>query len=120
MLDILLLIGIFWCGIIAGQHIMAWKLRYILLDAARRDGFKVTDDFQMEDPNTIKVAKLYVEKSNDTLYLYNYDNEEFVCQANTIEELANLALQYKNIKHAAVIDGENAFVFIDGTVKHSV
>lgn len=117
MLDFLLLIMVFWCGFIAGEHVMAWKLRHIVLDAARREGFKVTDDFTMEDPDKPKVSKLYIEKEQDTLYLYDHDEKEFVCQAKSMEELAKLALQYKNIKYAAVIDGESTFMFVDGVVK---
>lgn len=117
MLDILLLLFVFWCGFQVGEHIMAWKLRHIVLDAARREGFKVTDNFQMEDPDEPKVSKLYVEKEQDTLYLYDHERKEFVCQAKTMEELAKLALQYKNIKYAAVLDGDNTLMFVDGIVK---
>jgi hypothetical protein len=120
MLDILLLIIVFWCGFTAGEHIMAWKLRHIVLDAARKEGFIVGDDFQMEDSDKPEVAKLYIEKEQDTLYLYNHDKEEFVCQAKTIEELCKLALQYKNIKYAAVLDGDHTFMFVDGVVKPHV
>lgn len=117
MLDILLLIIVFWVGFILGEHVMAWKLRDIVLDYARREGFTVSNDFVMEDPNKPKVSKLYVEKEKDILYLYDNDAEEFVCQASTLEELAKLALQYKNIKYAAVLDGDHTFMFVDGMVK---
>lgn len=117
MLDILLLILVFWCGFTVGEHIMAWKLRHVVLDAARREGFKVSDDFIMEDPDKPKVSKLYIEKEKDILYLYDHEEEAFVCQASTVEELAKLALQYKNIKYAAVLDGDNTFMFVDGIVK---
>jgi translation elongation factor P/translation initiation factor 5A len=117
MLDILLLIIIFWAGFLLGEHVMAWKLRHVLLDYARREGFKVTDDFEMEDPTKPKISMLYIEQEKDTLYLYDNDEKEFVCQAKSVEDLAKLALQYKNIKHAVVVDGNLTFMFFDGKVK---
>lgn len=50
------------------------------------------------------------------MYLYDIENE-FICQANSLEELAKLALKYKNIKYASVMNGDDVFAFIDGTVK---
>ena len=52
------------------------------------------------------------------MYLYT-DNEDFICQARTIEELATLSQQYKNIKHAAVILDDKVFTFIDGIVSET-
>lgn len=117
MLDLLVLLFVFYCGFIVGEHIMAWKLRHVVLDAARREGFKVTDDFKMEDPDKPKVSKLYIEKEQDIMYLYDHEEKSFVCQAKSMEELAKLALQYKNIKYAAVLDGDSTFMFVDGIVK---
>lgn len=120
MLDFLFLLVIFYCGYIVGEHVMAWKLRHVVLDAARREGFTVSDDFIMEDPDKPKVSKLYIEKEKDILYLYDHEEEAFVCQACTVEELAKLALEHKNIKYAAVLDGDNTFMFVDGIVKQHI
>jgi hypothetical protein len=120
MLDFLLLIMVFWCGFTVGEHVMAWKLRDIVRDAARREGFIVSDDYVMEDPDKPHVAKLYIEKEKDTLYLYDHDKQRFVCQAKSMEELAKLALEHKNIKYAAVLDGDHTFMFIDGIVKQHI
>jgi hypothetical protein len=96
---------------------MAWKLRDILVEAAKKEGIEVTEDYKIKDTSKPKVSKLYVEKEQDTLYLYDHEEKEFVCQAKSMEELAKLALQYKKIKYAAVIDGEQTFMFVDGAVK---
>ena len=117
MLDFLFLLAIFYCGYLLGEHVMAWKLRDIVLDAAKREGFIITDDYKVKDTLKPEVSKLYIEKEQDTLYLYDHDQKEFVCQAKSMEELAKLALEYKNIKYAAVLDGEHTFMFVDGIVK---
>lgn len=69
------------------------------------------------NPSQSKVYKLETHKQGDMLYLYNRDNDSFICQASNIEELAKLAKQYNNITKASVIYGEKVFVFIDGTAQ---
>jgi hypothetical protein len=58
-----------------------------------------------------------VEKSNNILYLYNREDETFVCQGSSLEELAVLAKEYKNIKYAAVLHDDDVVAFVDGKIK---
>lgn len=44
-----------------------------------------------------KPFALYVEKHGDILYLYEGENNTFVCQGKTVEELKENALKYRNI-----------------------
>jgi hypothetical protein len=70
-----------------------------------------------EDEPIVEIYKLHTEKINDILYLFNYDTKDFVCQSNTIEGLAKIANEYKNIKLAAVVHEEKIFLFHNGEVK---
>lgn len=120
MLDIIIIVAIaFYFGYQIGQHVMAWQLRFLLKEVATKEGLKVDEKFNVldEKEDTPRVAKLYIEKEKDILYLYDYDQKEFVCQSATIEGLAKLAKEYKNIDYAAVIDGDKTFMFVKGTVK---
>lgn len=118
-------------GLIIGYNIgvswTAWRLRDLIYKEAKARGMvskdeeALFDEFaeveESKETKTPNVFKLFVEKAQNTLYLYDHEANTFVCQASTREELASLALKYKNIKYAAVIDGDETFMFIDGTVK---
>jgi peroxiredoxin family protein len=118
MLELIIICGIFWLGYQVGVHLTVWSLRDVLIEAAKREGFKIDKDNNLIEPEDDKpnVYKLVVEKVKDTLYLYDH-KDEFVCQASTVEELATLAKQHKNIKYAAVLYGDDTFMFVDGDVK---
>lgn len=120
---IIFIIGLF-LGYHLGQMVLSWRLRDIILKEARREGLNVDDEFnvieQKEDkPN---VAQLFIERANDIMYLYDRKASTFICQATSIDELAKLAKEYKNIKYAAVLDQstEDVFAFVDGKVKHDI
>ena len=118
MLELIIIAFIFWIGYQVGVMHLSWRLRDIIVKEARKEGIKVDDEYNVIEVkgSKPKVLKLWVEKIQDIMYLYDTDNE-FICQANTIQELATLALKYKNIKYASVISGDEVYAFVDGTVK---
>ena len=101
MLEIIILGLVFWVGYEAGIAITAYRLRHLVYKEARRIGLLKEVDTKLEEETTI-VEQLFVEKTNDILYLYNREGKTFVCQAKTLDELATLANRYNNIKYAAV------------------
>ena len=116
MLEIIILGLVFWVGYEAGIAITAYRLRHLVYKEARRIGLLKEVDTKLEEETTI-VEQLFVEKTNDILYLYNREGKTFVCQAKTLDELATLANRYNNIKYAAVMIGEEIYAFVDGKVK---
>lgn len=117
MLELIIIAFIFWLGYNAGQMVLSWQLRDVIRREAREKGINVDDNFNIiESKEKPKVSKLWVEKVHDIMYLYDIENE-FICQASTLEELAKLALKYKNIKYASVMNGDDIFAFVDGNVK---
>ena len=78
---------------------------------------KVDTEFNIIKEEKPRVNKLWAEKIQDMLYLYEEDKKTFICQAKTIEELATLALKYKNIKYASVMIEEEVYAFVNGTAK---
>ena len=66
-----------------------------------------------------KLALLFVEQIGTMLYLYTHGENEFICQATTIEELAVLALD-KNIHYAAVKNGDHLITFTNGKVSNFI
>jgi hypothetical protein len=120
MLEIIVIGLVFWLGYQTGVHTLAWRLRDLLRSAAIKEGIKVDEDFNVladVEPSKPNVFKLMIEKENGILYLYDYTDNTFVCQGSSINELAELAKEYKNIKYASVFDGKEVVAFIDGKVK---
>lgn len=65
----------------------------------------------------LDIRKLQIENIKDVFYLYTNDsNKDFICQANTLDELANLAFQYKKIKYAVVAYKEEIITFVEGKI----
>jgi hypothetical protein len=109
---------VFWAGYNIGQIVLSWHLRDVIRKEAISQGINVDSEFNIKPKNDKpKVSKLWIEKVHDIMYLYDKDTDDFVCQANTLEELATLALKYKNIKYASVMNGDDVFAFVDGSVK---
>jgi hypothetical protein len=116
MIEILILLAVFGVGFFIGEASLAWRLRDLVYKEARAKGINVSPDLIVDDEKPT-VAKLFIEKANNMLYLYDYDENTFICQAKTIDELASLALKYKNINYAAVLDGDDMLMFVEGSVK---
>lgn len=118
MLELIIIVFVFWLGYNVGQMVLSWQLRDVIRKEAISQGINVDQDFNIIEKKEVKpkVSKLWVEKIHDIMYLYDIENE-FICQATSLEELAKLALKYKNIKYASVMNGDDIFAFIDGTVK---
>jgi len=118
MIELILVVCIFALGYVAGQMVFAWKIRDIIYKEATAAGIDVQS--RLSGVQQIEVEKLIIEESNNMLYLYEYDTDNFVCQAKTIDELATLANRYKNIKYAAVAQGETMHMFVEGKVKKAM
>jgi len=115
MLEIIIFVFVFWIGYQVGMSVTAYRLRHLIYKEAKRVGLVKEIDPELED--TPVVEQLYIEKTNDTLYLYNREDKTFLCQAKSLDDLAMLAKKYNNIKYAAVMIGEEIYAFVDGKVK---
>ena len=115
MLEIIIVGFIFWMGYQVGMAVTSYRLRDLVYKEAKRRGLIKEIDLDLEEELT--VVQLFVEKANNTLYLYDKDDNTFVCQCSTLQELATLAKKYKNIKYAAVMIDKDIYAFVDGTVK---
>jgi hypothetical protein len=116
MLEIIIIAFVFWLGYQLGQMVLSWHLRDIIRSEARKEGIKVDDEYNIIEDKKPRVSKLWAEKVHDVLYLYDIENT-FICQADSIDGLAKLALKYKNIKYASVIINEEVYAFVDGSAK---
>lgn len=115
MLEIIILGFVFWIGYEIGMSVTAYRLRHLVYKEAKRVGLLKEVDIELEE--TPIVEQLYVEKTNDILYLYNKEDKSFLCQGKSLDDLATLAKKYNNVKYAAVMIGEEIYAFVDGKVK---
>lgn len=120
MIELLILVFVAYTAYNIGVSVTAWRLKDIIIKEARKEGIIVDDEYNIVDTedNKPKVSKLWIEKVHDILYLYDTE-DTFICQASTMEELATLALKYKDIKYASVLNGDDVYAFVNGNVKSS-
>lgn len=102
---LVLIIG-FIIGFMMGETLLAFRISKVVN--------KKLLTTKISEP---EIYQLYIETEQGILYLWDSQKSEFVCQAKTVDELAKLALEYKNIQYAAVLHGEQNFMFVNGTVK---
>lgn len=117
MFEFIILAIVFFIGYQVGMSVFAYRIRHLLYKEAKAHGIKVDASSLALEEDKPNIAKLFIEKANDMMYLYEYDDNTFVCQANTIDDLAALAMKYKNIKYAVVANGDDMLMFVEGVVK---
>jgi hypothetical protein len=117
MFELLIFIVGLFIGYHVGYSVLIWRIKDLIIKEAKNEGMDVSM-FEEEKP-TNTVSQLFVERANNVLYLYDKEANSFICQASTLEDLARLAKEYKNIKYAAVMDEQADIVvaFVDGRVE---
>jgi hypothetical protein len=118
MFELLIFIVGLFIGYHVGYSVLIWRIKDLIIKEAKNEGMDVSM-FEEEEKPTNTVSQLFVERSNNVLYLYDKEANSFICQASTLEDLARLAKEYKNIKYAAVMDEQADIVvaFVDGRVE---
>lgn len=127
LLEIFLFIMfVFGCGYVVGKIHSYWVMSEFLARIQEKEGIdlvRMMKNLNDEDNEVVTevskpaVYKLEVETHGETLYLWDRENNSFVCQGKTLEELAKFAKDYKQIIYASVLYGEKVFMFNDGEHK---
>lgn len=114
MLELIVLGFVFWLGYQLGYSVFAFRMRDIILRAAKSQGIVIDEEKISFKP---VVYELVVEELQNTLYLYDKKENTFVCQAANLDDLAQLAKKHSNIEYAAVLYGDKVYKFVDGKVQ---
>lgn len=106
LLDIILILALGW---VMGEFYTNYKLlknlrSIVIIEEVKR-------------PN---VYKLETELVDDIILLYDRETNDFICQGNSLEQLAKLSKEYKKIEYASVKHGEYFVAFIEGKVDKEV
>lgn len=120
-MDLILLIFLSgFTGYMIGYLSTIWKLRGLIKDVAKSEGIDLNDDFTIKEKKIVEVYKLEIEEINQVLYLFDRETKDFVCQGSSIDELAKLSNDYKNITMATVAYKNKVFMFVNGHAKEYV
>ena len=113
---ILLAFSIGWFG---GQYYMALQLKKQIAKIAERYGMTLEELVKsFEQVTTIEIKKvpnLVTEYQGNTIYLYNKDTGKFICQATSLDELAELC--HNEYKAALVEDKNTNLIFANGKIQ---
>jgi hypothetical protein len=120
-MDLFSVIVLVFLGYTIGETIALIRFRKLLIKIAQTQGIDLEKEMEKalldpESEDKADVEDLKVEAIQNTLYLY-YQNDEFVCQGSSLDELAELAKKYKNIEWATVVHDKEVYMFMDGKVE---
>jgi hypothetical protein len=106
LLDIILILALGW---VMGEFYTRYKLLKNLRSMVIIEEIKRPDVFKLE---TVIV--------DDIILLYDRETNDFICQGNSLEQLAQLSREYKKIEYATVKHGDYFVAFIEGKVTEEV
>jgi hypothetical protein len=118
-MEIILLI-VFVLAFQLGKHYGYYKIVKTMKEVADEQGIDLEKELGLvvEQENkkakVFVVPKLNVEQHGEMLYLFDVDTDNFICQGSSVQELAKLAKELKNVSVAAVKHGDKIFAFKDG------
>ena len=106
-------------GYVLGKAYTLYRLRALIKTLAKEQGIDIDKELAKYHSNTpvVEVHLLEVQEIENTLYLFDRESKDFVCQGATLEELAKLAKDYKNILVATVLHHDRVFMFVNGNSK---
>lgn len=116
-MELLLLACIVYLSFQAGKHWGYYKLAKLMKEVAEEQGIDLEKELGVikEQENAAQaVYKLEVETHGEVLYLFDKETDRFICQGSSVQELAKLAKELKQVNLAAVKHGDKIFAFKDG------
>ena len=97
----------------------AWAMDKFIFYQIRKTLEEAGVDFEEEEKvEVIKVKKCFVEKINESLYLYEHTTNNFIGQGKSLDELALLAKDQARV--VGVSYNEEILWFVDGKVKTTI
>lgn len=118
-MELLILFTIVVVAFQAGKHYGYYKIVKLMKEVAEEQGIDLEKELGIvkekeESKKNPSVHKLEVETHGDLLYLFDKESDRFICQGSSVQELAKLAKELKQVNLAAVKHGDKLFAFKDG------
>jgi hypothetical protein len=106
------LVFAFMLGAWAMDKFIFYQIRKTLEEAG------IDVDSKDEEVEVIKVKKCFVEKINESLYLYEHTTNNFIGQGKSLDELALLAKDQARV--VGVSYNKEVLWFVDGKVRNKI
>jgi hypothetical protein len=116
LLDLIFIFIIFGCGYALGEFVAVYRVHKFLIRISKKAGIDLEKEVDNDIDSVSSVPKLTTEIVNDIIYLYEHEDNTFVCQGKSMEELAKVSHQFNKIENAIVLHKESIFIFSNGTV----
>ena len=104
----------FYCGYKVNQMIMRYAFRKIMKMLSEQHNINIVKE--LSNKETIEIPNLFTEINGSSIMLYT-STDNFVCQAHSLEELAQTLLEYKKINRAIVKHADEQLLFVEGKVE---
>jgi type I restriction-modification system DNA methylase subunit len=105
---------VFLIGFVLGEVYLAFRIQRVLEDMV-----EAALEEEAEEESVVEVYKLKTEVTDNSILLYD-EQGLFLCQGNTLQELATLVKERSGIEYAAVMHNNKIFMFMDGVVKETI
>ena len=116
-MELIILLIIVIVSFQAGKHWGYFEIVKALKEVAQEQGIDLEKELGLVKEKEEKVStvhKLQVETHGDLLYLFDSETDKFICQGSSVQELAKLAKDLKQVDYAAVKFDNKIFAFKNG------
>jgi hypothetical protein len=111
----------FLLGFLVGWFLGRFILHFMLVRKAMkfieaRDR-NISADIGLEDKPKLIVPEMKVETDNGKMYLYDAVTSKYLCQGDSLAELASRLKEIHHIRTLVIVNrGQEKFAFLDGEV----
>lgn len=116
IIDLLIAFGI---GFFLGYKFMRLIISMSLREIAVEQGINL-DELQKsvrKDMKTEEIISIVTEKHGDGIYAFDEKSDTFLCQGNTIEDLAKKLREQNNVLVAKIVHNDEELWLIDGKIE---
>jgi hypothetical protein len=118
--DSILLALTLYIGIQIGKAIKIVELRQSLKKIAAENNIDLNTIILSETAENPNLLLLEAERVDDIILIYDRINNEFICQANSMEEAAQKFHERKNNMLGALVVNDKNLYFVKGKVKNDI
>lgn len=116
-MELLIFAGGFIVGFICGDLYAIHRVRKLITKVI--NGEITPEEVEQEKSKIAEPIYLTVEITNGIMYLFD-TNDNFICQGESLTDLAMFAMVNKKIEYAKVKNGDDIVYFIKGAVASAV
>jgi hypothetical protein len=117
-MDFLTYLSCFFLGYWVAGQVFRWHLKRAIRKIAKEHNIDLTELEEQETVKKVIIPVLTTVPVDKSILLYDQKNN-FLCQGQSLDEVAENLLKYKNIKVAIILHNNDKFWFVEGKVKEA-